>query len=307
MCTVMLFSPDRAFILDWKSPTGFDRIFTPRYIDWTSSKLFEDDYLPSTRVHNIGTPYWFARQNGSVDWYINTNFDDYFTDEIEVVQSHSYDFTYALMRNKHYQHKIRSLGLHIARCRLCCIWHYLFKFTQLFLHNANVLTKGKLGLTKGRDILFLNIPFRFESLPRSLVLQQASAALRCAEKIGNTLRNPIWALASNNFVVLDELPKMMPKLKSNAIFYSKERYLVDLQHENATMKHYQLKVPRTEHNALMYYFLGFYLQMNSTVLFSQRYSPFSETMAALMNFYHPSGKYVVYPDQGCHLQRYKSY
>ena len=305
-------STDRAFILDWKSPVGFERIFTPRYIDWTSGKLFKGDYIPAKQVHNIGSPHWFDSQNGSVDWYINTNFDDYFTDEIEVIQSHSYDFTYALLRNEHHKHKIRKLGLHNAKCWLCCMWHYLFKFTPLFAHNMNVLTRNKLGLTKGRDLIFLNVPLQSENLPKNLVLQHASSILRCAERVGRTLRNSVWALASNSLVVLEELPKSMPKMKSNGIFHSKERYLADLQRENVTQQQHQqqhqqlqLKVPRTEMSALMYYFLGFYLQINSTVLFSQPHSPFSETMAALRYFYNPN-KYIVYPKQGCHLQRYRS-
>ena len=235
---------------------------------------------------------------------MNTNFDDYFTEVVEVVQAHSYDFTYALLRNTHYRHKIGKFGFHNMKCSICCIWSYLFKFSSYFTRQMNSIAKSKIGLSKTKELLFLNIPIQNENLPRKFVLRHASNTFKCAEKLTTSLKNPSWVLASNSFIVLEEIPKLYPQIKPQAVFYTQERYLVDLQRENVSHTH-QMKVPRTEQNALMNYFAGFFLQLNSTILFSHRHSPYSETMAAYRYFNYPSGRYMVYPDENCQLQRYR--
>ena len=294
---------DRAFVLDWKTPAGFDDILSPRYIDWKGEKVFKDG--PSRHhIHDIGSPSWFDQQNHSVEWYMNTDLREYFTEEVEVIQSHSYDFTYALLHNHHFKHKIRMFGLQHSRCKLCCIWHYLFKFSQLFQRNMNSLVKSKLRLSKANDLIFLNIPILSDNLPRKLVLRFANNTVNCARRISENLKKPIWVLASNHFAILEELPKVFSKFQPHAVFYTQEQYLIDLQRHNATKSHH-IKVPRTEHNALMSYFLGLFLQLNSTLLFSHHHSPYSEVMAGYRYFYNPSGRYVVYPEQGCQMQRYR--
>lgn len=295
---------ERAFILDWKAPVGFEKVFSPRYIDWRADELFENSLGPH-HIHDIGSPQWFRRQNGSVDWYSTTvNFNEYFSNEVEVIQSHSYDFTYALLRNPHYKFKLKHYDLHNMRCVLCCIWHYLFKFSPLFLRNMNTITRTHLGLSKARDLIFINIPIQSDNLPRNVVLKHANNTIACARKVSGMLKNPAWALASNNLAILEQIPKMYTQLKPQGVFYSKERYLVDLERQN-TSRSLQVKIPRTEQNALMFYFLGLFVQLNSTVLFSYHNSLYSETMAAFRYFYYPNGRYLIYPHQGCQLQRYR--
>ena len=298
---------DRAFILDWQSPTGFERLVSPRYVNWRPQNILDVNPSPTEHVHDIGSSQWFETQNRSVDWYMSTNFDEYFSHEVETIQSLSYDFTYAILRNKHYRHKIRSLGLHTAKCTLCCMWHYLFKFTQLFNHNMEVYTKNKLKVPPRSDIIFINLSFQQRYLPRRTMLQYASETMRCAEKVSKQLKNPVWILASNSYNLLDSVPEMFPKIKkAYGVFYSEERYTIDLQRElNSTKSHYNFMIPRTEHNALMYYFIGLQFQLKSAILFSNRRSLYSETMAAFRHFYYQSGKYLVYPEKGCHLQRYR--
>ena len=296
-------SAERAFIIDWRAPAGFDNILSPRYTNWNPDAVLTNR-LKVAHVHDIGSLLWFEKQNASVDWYMNTKFDDYFTEVVEVVQAHSYDFTYALLRNAHFRHKISRFGMHNMKCRVCCMWNYLFKFSSGFTRQMNSITKKKIGLSKTKELLFLNVPFQNKNLPRKFVLRQASNALKCAEKLTASLKQPSWVLASNSFVVLEELPKMYPQIKSQSIFYTQERYLIDLHRENSSHTH-QMGIPKTEQNALLHYFVGFFLQLNSTVLFSYHHSPYSETMAAYRYFHYPSGRYMVYPDQSCQFQRYR--
>ena len=255
------------------------------------------------RIHNIGSQEWYEQQNRSVDWYMTTNFDEFFTEEVEVIQAHSYDFTYALLRNKHFQHKTANFGLHKMHCMVCCIWHYLFKVSPSFNRIMTNFITSKLKLSKSTDLMFINLNLMSDNFPTKFVLQHAEKTMKCAQKVSTILRNPVWVLASNSLMVLEEVPKVYTSIKPFSVFYNREHYMVDLQRLNASNSHH-LKVPRTEQNALFRFFLGFYLQLNSTVLFIDPQSHYSEVVSAFREFQHPGGK-IVYPERSCQLQRFK--
>lgn len=299
---IIIMYPDRAFILDWKAPAGLTTILNTRYIDWKSDTLFRNG-LPQHSVHDIGSPYWFDSHGKSVHWYMETNFNEYFTEEIEIVQSHSYDFTYALLRNKHYKQKIIEYGLNTARCLLCCFWHQLFTFSPQFQRTAfNFLRK--IGWSKTYDVIFINIPLPDHQFPKGYILRLGSSIVQCAEKVNRILRlkKPVWMLASNSYVMLEGLPHYHPQIKQEGRVFSKERYMVDIQRDNTTAR--SMKLPKTEQNSMMHFALGFFLQLNSTVLVSDRRSEYAETMLAYRHFFYQSNRYVVYSD-GCQIQRFQ--
>lgn len=297
---------ERAFILDWRSPDGFNDIITRRYIDWTVNSL-PGKVLKPTHVHEIGTPTWVDSHAGNVsEWYMATNFDAYFSNEVEVIQAHSYDFTFALLRNRHYQHKIRRYDLHNARCLTCCAWHYLFRFTAMFQTRMNSVKRRDLKMNRGSDLLYVNLPVPSDKMPGGMVARQVDRVMECVGKISSMVKHPVWMVASNRLSALDAVQEAYPSmLHRHGLFYSRELYTVDIQrHSSNDYTYKSIQIPRIEHNALLYYFIGFYLQLDSTVLFSQRHHLYSEVAAAVRHFYHPTKTYLVYPDQNCQMQRY---
>ena len=298
---------ERAFIIDWRSPAGFSRVFTPRYANWTSDRLLAEHPEAFKHVHELGTSLWVHSKGGvaSAEFFETTNFNEYFSNQVEVVQSVSYDFTYALLRNRHYQHRIRNLGLHTAKCKLCCFWHYLFKFTSIFNHNMQIITQRKLKLSRSQDIIFIDLSLQRENLPKRTMMDYANNVMKCVEMVSKSLRNTVWIVASNCYAILDEVPKTYPRVMADhGVFFSRERYGIELLREiNSTTKH-NVMIPKYEHNALMYFFIGYYLQLNSTVLVTSQHSLYSNTMAGFRHFYYASGKYLVYPEKRCHLERY---
>lgn len=319
---------DRAFILDWRSPSGFDRVFVPRYIDWRYNVHFKDDeedYDSIPRhVHEIGTTNWNKAWNSSAffEFYTETDFNDYFSRDIEVVQSHSYDFTYALLRNKHHREKVRGMGIDRVKCLLCCIWGYLFKQSPMFTRNMALVARKHLGLSHGRDLVFLDLSLPVSHLSRSLQLEYTQEALKCTEKVITVLQNPVCVMASNSYFLLEEVPNQYTRVSSNGgMFFSQERYQLELQRQiNSTTEgalyrtlrgnsrkrgRSAVVVPKTEENALVNFFMGYFLQLNSTVLFTAKRSPYSENMAALRHYYRPSGTYLVYPGGKCKLEKFQ--
>ena len=300
----LLSHTDRVFVLDWKSPPGFENQINHRSFDWRSSSHFPDG-LPVKHVHDIGSSYWFDEQGKSVRWYMETDFNQYFTRDIEIVQSHNYDFTYALLRNRNHLQKIQDYELDKVPCLVCCIWHNLFALSPSLLHSMHGFLR-RLGWSKSNDVIFLNVPLPAQHLPRGHVSHLGQEVVQCTTKITRhlKLKRPIWILASDNFVILEDALKYSPNLKKDGRVYSKERYMVDMHRENTTKRH-TMKLPMTEQNALFYFMTGYFLQLNSTVLLSDHRSPYSETMAALRHFYHHNGRYVVYPREKCEIQRFR--
>lgn len=273
---------------------------------------FEDNPNPILHVHDIGSRTWFQTQNKSIAFYTETDFNVYLSDELEAIQSHSFDFTYALLRNKHLAGKARELGLHTAKCIVCCIWNYLFKHSTSFTRNSATVMKKRLGLTPNRDLIFVDLSFPLQNLPKRLLEEHAEKVLGCVQRVMRALQNPVCVLASNNYFLLEEVPKRYPQIQTNnGLFFTRERYQVELQHQLNTTTHKLhllpngVMIPKTEHNALMYFFMGYHLQLNSTVLFTSKNSLYSQSMAAFREFYSPGGTHVVNPDGDCKLERFR--
>ena len=291
--------------MDWQLPPGLSTILQIRYIDWSSNALFSSGF-PVKGVHDIGSPYWFDSQGKSVRWYMETDFSKYFTEEIEIIQSHSYDFTYALLRNRHYKQKILEYGLNKARCLLCCFWHQLFTFTPQFL-TTTFNNLRKIGWSKSYDIIFINMPLPSHQYAKNYVLRLGESVIECAEKVASSsfkLKKPVWILASNSLVILDGIPKRHFQIKSEARFFSKERYDVDIERDNYTIGK-NLKLPKTERNALVHFAIAFFLQLNSTIIVTNRHSVFTDSMLAYRHFFYQSNRYVVYTEGGCQVQRFR--
>ena len=225
-----------------------------------------------------------------------------------MIQAHSFDFTFALLRNRHFRKKAKELGLDGANCRLCCIWHYLFKHSGRFQRNTAITARKRLGLTPENNIIFVDFSFPLQSLPRSLLIQQIRQVFDCVERIKPYLHKPVCVVASNIYTLLEEVHKLHPSARTHSgLFYTRERYQLELerQAETTAKETPSLTIPKTEHNALMYYFMGYYLQLNSTVLFTGKKSPYSETAAALRDYYHPSGTFIVASASACKLEKYR--
>ena len=311
---------DRVFLLDWRLPSGFEMVFIPRYIDWRYRAHFKDDDSDPSQstlhhIHEIGANSWNQAWSGDqlFKFYTETDFNDYFSHDIEIIQSHSYDLTYAILRNKHHQEKLRSLGLDRTKCLLCCIWSYLFKNSQTFNRNLAILTKKQLGIAGNRDLVFLDLSLPVDHLSKTIQMAHAQEALKCTDKVVTVLQNPVCVVATNSYFLLEAVPTHYPRMNTNnGLFFTRERYLVELQREfNSSSRTSARKlsknrvlIPKTERNALMNFFLSYYLQLNSTVLFTGVRSPFSENMAALRHFQRPSNTYVVRPGGKCKLERY---
>lgn len=294
---------------------GFDRILLPRYVDWRHEVVFSDDPDSILHVHDIGSRNWFQKQNKSVEFYIETDFNTYFSSEKAVIQAHSFDFSYALLRNKHFKKKARELGLHTVKCRVCCIWNYLFRQSTSFVRNSDNVAK-KLGLTPQSDLIFVDLSFPLDNLPQTLLNQQMESVFGCVERVSQVLRNPVCVVASNSHHVLAHVSAIYPLARTNGgLFFTRARYQNELSRQlNRTggrggdlsrLPTNDIVVPRTELNALMYFFLGYYLQLNSTVLFTSRKSHFSGNMAAFRHYYRPTGTYVTHPDIRCKLELYR--
>ena len=161
-------------------------------------------------------------------------------------------------------------------------------------------------MSPSQDIIFIDLSFQRENLPKRTMMDYATNVMKCVEQVAKNVHNTKWILASNSYTILDGIPKIYPQVvPDHGVFFSRERYTVELLRElNSTTVKHDVMIPKYEHNALMYFFSGYYLQLNSTVLFASRRSPYSETMAGFRQFYYSSGKYVVYSEKKCHLERY---
>lgn len=169
---------DRAFLIEWLDPEGLSNYFIPKTFDWANLNAIKDLPRNKSRIHDIGS--WKACSKGkSGSWYIQTDFHKLFTDPVEVVQGHRYDFTYALLRNDFLMDRYYELGLDKMRCFLCCAYDILFqrssKFDQWYQSMLTTLDIPNKPL--------LAIQLRSVGTDTDKSVEQAKNYLKCAKKV----------------------------------------------------------------------------------------------------------------------------
>ena len=164
---------ERAFLIEWLDPPGLSDYLEPKTFDWAN--LNSISALKSRRTHDIGS--WKASQQGiSSQWYMNTNFTEYFTLPVEIVQGHRYDFMYAIVRNPSLMPKAYELGVDRIKCFICCAFDLLFKMSGKFEGEMSQLLQ-ELGHPK-RPLL--TVQLRAKSKDMQQAVQQAELYMSCA-------------------------------------------------------------------------------------------------------------------------------
>lgn len=129
-------SLDRAFLLDWDDSPRLTDYLIPNAIDWLTP-LQHVRLPPATAFHDFGSWRAVVKEGRNDTWYRTEDFRRLLTQPVEVIQAPVYDFTHALMSNKHMMEKAYELQLDVTRCHLCCTWTTLFKFDGEFEQKMN--------------------------------------------------------------------------------------------------------------------------------------------------------------------------
>ena len=166
---------ERAFLIDWRDPPGLEDYLQPSSFDWSTS-LKDLELPPQEDYLDIGSWRAVAKNGFNETWYMNTNFAKVFTKPVEVIQSHNYDFTYALLRNKHLKQKAFELRMDLIHCHVCCTWKGLFTFNARF--KDYMTRKLQTSLPSANHLGSLQL--RTENLLNS---QQVKEVISCCQQV----------------------------------------------------------------------------------------------------------------------------
>lgn len=194
-----LFSPaERAFLIEWIDPPGLDEYLEPKSFNWADLTPIKN--MKRGPVRDIGS-WRSAKDSGkSSQWYMNTNFTNYFKYPLEVVQGHRYDFTYAVLRNPDLMPKAYELGVDRIKCRICCAFDMLFKMTPKFENEMGNLLKS-LGHPTRK---LVTLQLRSSSGDVQTAVSLAERYVGCAMKAGKELKissKAVWYPVFNNRLV----------------------------------------------------------------------------------------------------------
>ena len=175
-----LFAPpvDRALLIEWLDPEGLHNYFVPKTFNWANMDAIKDLPRNKSRIHDIGSWKACSKESKSGSWYIQTDFHKLFTEPVEVVQGHRYDFTYALIRNDFLMDRYYELGLDKIRCFLCCAYDILFQ-------RSNKFDEWYQSMIRTLDVPnkpLLTIQLRSVGVDTDKNVEQAKSYLKCAKK-----------------------------------------------------------------------------------------------------------------------------
>ena len=278
------YTADRAFVIDWQDPPGLDQYLEPKSFDWADlSKL---DKFKRGPVRDIGS-WRSAKESGiSSQWYMTTNFSTYFTNEVEVVQGHRYDFTYAVLRNPELMPKAYELGVDRIKCRICCAFHMLFRMTDKFSQQMDELLSS-LGAPH-KTIGAIQVRTKSQNVQDSVKF--VDSFIKCASKAGKGLKmsNKIsWVPIFNNRLVVHIVRKKYgDKLKIPINIDTATRTVHT--HLGNLPADTELEVAKAVQERT---FKEFFLTINSTVLIRKKgyEGSFGNIADAIRRFYHQLG------------------
>lgn len=275
---------DRAFMIEWQDPPGLEQYLEPKSFNWADlSKLEKHNRGP---IRDIGS--WRSSKENSISsqWYMSTNFSTYFENEVEIVQGHRYDFTYAVLRNPELMPKAFELGVDRIKCRICCAFDMLFKMTEKFQKEMDTLLKS-LGAPK-KEIGAIQVRAKSNNVQDAV--KYAESFVSCALKAGKGLKlsSPIsWVPIFNNRLVVHIVRKKYgDKLKIPINIDTATRTVHT--HLGNLPADTEIEVAKAVQERT---FKEFFLTINSTVLIRKKgyEGSFGNIADAIRRFYHKVG------------------
>lgn len=286
---------ERAFLIEWVDQEGFTDLLEPKYIDWSQSDFLGRRYYKRPPVRDIGSWRSFQKDNKTEKWYKETNFNEFFNLSVELVQGHAYDFTYAVLQNKYFAHDIYKYGLDAIKCRICCVWDFLFQQSYAFNKDMNAILKE--FKYPGNSLVVMHIKVPFE------------------KKIAETLEYSVGHLLCSNKVARENhLSNVSKTVTTNQRLL---RHMIGLQHKDIKVPTYTKEATQTVHyhighlqptmdaailkGVLRNTMIDFFLLLNSTIIIREKGHQhwFASTAEAIRHHYHPDRiTYMVSTESG---------
>ena len=231
--------------------------------------------------------------NKTDQWYRDTNFSEFFNLSVELVPGHGYDFTYAVLQNKYFALDIYKYGLQSIKCRICCVWDFLFQQTYAFNKDMNAILNGFKYPHNSLVTMHIKVPFDKKI---SDVLEYSVGHLLCSNKV----------IRENHFTNVTKTVTTNQRLL---------RHMIGLQHKDVKVPTYTKAATQTVHyhighlsptmdpailkGVLRNTLIDFFLLLNSTVIIREKGHQhwFGSTAEAIRHHYHPDRvTYMVVTD-----------
>ena len=271
-------------MIEWVDPPGLDLYLEPKSFDW--SDLSKLDKFKRGPVRDIGS-WRSSKENGvSSQWYMSTNFSTYLENEVEVLQGHRYDFTYAVLRNPELMPKAFELGVDRVKCRICCAFHMLFKMTERFEGEMDTLLKS-LGAPQ-KHVGAIQVRTKSNNVQDAVKF--VDNFIKCATKAGKGLKmssSVSWVPIFNNRLVVHIVHKKYgDKLKIPINIDSATRTVHT--HLGNLPPDTEIEVAKAVQERT---FKEFFLTINSTIIIRRKgyEGSFGNVADAIRRFYHELG------------------
>ena len=280
---------DRAFMIEWIDPPGLEDYLEPKSFNWAD--LAPIQKLKRGPMRDIGS-WRSAKESGrSSQWYMTTNFSAFFTEPVEVVQGHRYDFTYAILRNPELMPKAFELGIDQIKCRICCAFDMLFRMTERFQKEMDVLLTG-LGAPK-KEIGTIQV--RTKSGHVQEAVKHTDLFLKCAAKAAKSLKlssRLTWVPIFNNRLVVHIVQKKYGDRLKTPINIDTATRTVHT-HLGNLPPDTDVEVAKAVQERT---FKEFFLMLNSTIIIRRKgyESSFGNIADAIRRFYHAYGSVHSY-------------
>ena len=278
-------------MIEWKDPDGLENYLVPKSFDWAN--------LKPTIGHKHGAPLdigsWHSSKEGkmSSQWYMNTNFSQFFKNPVEVIQGHRYDFTYAILRNPELMPKAYELGIDRVRCRVCCAWDLLFTMAPNFEKEMGKILQS-LG-PPSKPIMAIQVRTKSDDVQKAVVT--AEHYINCAQKVAKDVKMvPTYIPIFNNRLVVHIIAKKY------------KRYIktpIEIESGTRTVHTHLGNLPAdTElevvHGVQERTFKEFFLMLNSTILIRTKgyVGSFGTVADAIRRHYAKSGSVITYTAGG---------
>jgi len=262
---------------------GFTEMLEPKFIDWSKSEFLHKRYYKRPPIRDIGSWRSFRVLNRTDQWYRETNFSEFFNLSVELVPGHGYDFTYAVLQNENFGATIYKYGLHTIKCRICCVWDFLFKASYAFNKQMEEILANFKYPQNSLVVMHIKVPFE--------------------KKIADVMEYSVGHLLCSNKVVRElHMANVTKTVTSNQRLL---RHMIGLKNKDIVVPTYTKAATQTVHyhighlspsldpailrGVLRNTMIDFFLLLNSTVIIREKGHQhwFASTAEAIRHHYHP--------------------